>query len=164
MPASPFDLDDFILATYCALDDALAHVGIQARNGKLIPRRGGAPVVDDREILCLALLQEMLSFESDHAFHLWMECNPAIRANFPRRLSRQNFADRRVLLTPLLQKLCGVFASFSGEEDPPFSSSTPIRSNAVASSERVIRVDSAAWRRPATTTPCANASMASESI
>ena len=147
-----FRSDEVILATYCALDDALKASGVQARKGKLIPRRGCAPEVDDREILCLAVLQELFGFESDHAFHLWMAHHPILRANFPRRLSRQNFADRRVLLTPLIQQLCGAFCALAGEAQPPFSSSIPIRSKSAASSARVIRNGSAAWRRPAIAT------------
>lgn len=162
MPSCPeLDLDNVILATYCALDDALAHAGLCARKGKLIARRGAAPDVDDREVLCLAMLQEMLGFESDNAFHRWMDCNPIIRTNFPRRLSRQNFADRRALLTPLIQKLCGVFAALDGESDPPFLSSTRTPSKSAASSEQVIRLGLEVWQKQPTTTPCVNFSTAS---
>lgn len=118
------DLEDHVIAVYSALDDALAEAGIECKNGKLIPRPGPAPDVDDREILCLAVLQEMLGFESDHRYHLWLETNPIINDLFPRRLSRPNFADRRALLTPLMQSLCGAFCELAGEGAPPFSSST----------------------------------------
>lgn len=115
------DLEDVVLAVYCSLDDALKEVGIKAQKGKLVQRRGPEPEVDDREILCLSVLQEMLGFESDHKYHHWLERNDTIGALFPRRLSRPKFADRRALLSPLIQRLCGAFCSLSGEESPPFS-------------------------------------------
>jgi hypothetical protein len=119
-------LDDFVTATYCALDDALAATGISAVDGKLLPRPGPAPEVDDREVLCLAVLQEILGFESDNKFHLWLEAQPLMRSLFPKQLSRQNFADRRALLTPLIEPLCGIFCDLVGEGAPPFSSATAI--------------------------------------
>jgi hypothetical protein len=117
-------LEDLATSVYCALDDALAEAGVVARDGKLIPRRGPPPEVDDREVLCLAVLQEILDFESDHAFYSWFEANPTMRALFPRRLSRPNWADRRAILTPLMERLCAAFCELAGEGSPPFSSST----------------------------------------
>lgn len=150
MAATPIglDLEDLIIATYSALDDALAEAGILARNGKLIPRRGPAPDVDDREVLCLALLQEFLGFESDHSDHQWLAVHPTIQALFPRRLSRPNFADRRALLTPLMERLCGAFCALAGEGAPPFSSSTRIPSMPAARYAPGSRSGSTAWPRP----------------
>lgn len=129
MPRTPVvSLEDLVIATYCALDDALAQAGIEARDGKLVPRTGPAPDVDDREILCLAVLQEVFGFESDNAYQLWLRSNPTMRGLFPRCVSRQNFADRRVLLAPLMERLNGAFCELAGEGQPPFSSSTPILS------------------------------------
>ena len=122
------DLEELVITVYSALDDALAEAGVVARDGKLIPRPGPAPEVDDREVLCLAVLEELLGFESDHAFYQWFESNAVLRKLFPRRLTRPNWADRRALLTPLLQGLSQAFCALDGEEAPPFSSSTPIRS------------------------------------
>jgi hypothetical protein len=118
------DLEDLVTAVYAAIDDALAEAGIVAHEGKLIPRRGPAPAVDDREVLCLAMLQELLDFESDHAFYSWFEAHPVMRQLFPRRLSRPNWADRRALLTPLMERLSQAFCALDGEGAPPFSSST----------------------------------------
>jgi len=129
-----FDLEDLVITVYAALDDALAEAGVRARKGKLVPRPGPPPEVDDREILCLAVLQELLGFESDHGFYTWFEANAVLRRLFPRRLSRPNWADRRALLTPLLQRLSQAFCALDGEEAPPFSSSTPIRSTSAARS------------------------------
>ena len=44
----------------------------------------------------------------------------ATRALFPRLFTRQKFAERRALLTPMLQKLCGAFCALSGEAAPLF--------------------------------------------
>jgi len=123
MPTSPnLSLEDTVTAIYCALDDALAEAKIKCRDGKLLWRPGPPPEVDDREVLCLAVCQELLGYESDNAFFLWLENNPVMRALFPKRLSRQKFADRRVLLTPLLQQLCQAFCALGGEASPPLPS------------------------------------------
>jgi len=112
------ELEDVVIAVYSALDDALAEAGIRACDGKLIPRPGPAPEVDDREVLCLAVLEEILGFESDHQYQEWLHVNPTMRALFPRRLSRQNFADRRALLTPLIARLSLAFCEMAGEGSP----------------------------------------------
>ena len=131
------DLEDLVITVYAALDDALAEAGVVTRDGKLVPRPGPPPDVDDREVLCspqasrrgdLAVLQELLGFESDHAFYQWFESNAVLRKLFPRRLTRPNWADRRALLTPLLQGLSQAFCALDGVESPPFSSSTRILS------------------------------------
>jgi len=114
-----FDLEEWVSTVYAALDDALAKAGVAARGGKLVPRPGPAPDVDDREVLCLAVLQELLGFESDHAFYQWLESDAVLRQLFPLRLARPNWADRRALLTPLLQRLSQAFCALDGEEAPP---------------------------------------------
>jgi hypothetical protein len=149
-----FDLEELVITVYAALDDALAEAGIRARDGKLIPRRGPPPKVDDREILCLAVLQELLGFESDHEFYQWFEAQAVLRGLFPRRLSRPNWADRRALLTPLLKRLSQAFCALDGEEPPPFSSSTPIRSmSAARCGPTEASGVSAAWPRTVTARP-----------
>lgn len=148
MPKTNLCLEDVIIALYAALDDALGAAAIACVNGKLLPRPGPAPEVDDREVLCLALLQEILGIESDHHFYHWMENHPTVRALFPRRLSRQNFADRRTLLLPLYARLCRAFCTLDGEGDPPFSLSipTPSKSAARAARGQTIRPDWRVWQ------------------
>jgi hypothetical protein len=140
-----FDLEELVITVYAALDDALAGAGLRAEDGKLVPRPGPPPAVDDREVLCLAVLQELLGFESDHGFYTWFQASAVLRNLFPRRLTRQNWADRRVLLTPLLKRLSEAFCALDGEAAPPFSSSIPIRSMSAARSGRVAGSVSAAW-------------------
>jgi hypothetical protein len=134
------DLEKLVICVYSALDDALREAGVSCVNGKLVPRRGPAPEVDDREVLCLAVLQELLWFESDHFFYLWFEANPVMRALFPRRLTRQNWADRRALLTPLMERLSSAFCTLAGEGTPPFSLSTLIPSRSAGRSVRAGRI------------------------
>ena len=143
-PAMPttretLDLEELVITVYTALDDALAEAKIARRGGKLVPRPGPEPDVDDREVLCLAVLQELLGYESDHAFYQWFESNAVLRRLFPRRLTRPNWADRRALLTPLLRRLSQAFCALDGEESPPFSSSTRIRSMSAARSGPGVR-------------------------
>lgn len=145
MPKSQntLSLEEVVIAVYSALDDALREAKILCQNGKLIPRSGPAPEVDDREILCLAVLQELFGFESDHFFYRWLETNPTMKQLFPRRLSRPNWADRRAILTPLMQRLSQSFVEMDGEGQPPFSSSTPIPWMSVAPFGQGKRNDSA---------------------
>jgi len=135
MQATPA-LEDVVTAVYCAISDALAESGYRCEQNKVIPRRGPPPDVDDREVLCLALLQELLGFESDNAFHLWMEQSSSMRALFPLQLSRQKFADRRVVLTPVLERLTGALSALNGEGDPPFASSIRTRWTSAAPNAR----------------------------
>jgi len=139
MTLTCFSLEDTVLALYCAIDDALAQAGIRSRDGKLVERPGPAPELDDREVLCLSVLQEVLHFKSDNAYFNWLNNQPFIRTWFPKLMTRQKFAERRVLLTDLAAKLCSVFCQMAGEGDPPFSSSTPIQSMSAGRSARAAR-------------------------
>jgi len=109
--------------------------------------------VDDREVLCLTVLQELLGFESDHGFYQWFETNPVMRGLFPRRLTRPNWADRRALLTPLMQRLSQAFCALDGEGTPPFSSSTRTPSTSVARSGLAASDVSLDWPNPAIARP-----------
>src|ERR1035437_4523654 len=119
-------IEDTIIAVYCAIDDALNEAGIVAKNGKLTDRPGPAPELDDREVLCLSVLQELLDFESDNAYFHWLESKPLIRALFPHLIKRQKLPERRALLSDFMETLCGSFCNLAGESHPLFSLSTPI--------------------------------------
>ena len=121
-------VEDTILALYCAIDDALNDIGIVEHDGKLIERPGPRPALSDREVLCLSVLQEVLGFESDNSYFLWLQNSPLIQSLFPMLMARQKFAERRALLTGLAYKLSDAFRQLAGEDQPPFSSSTRIRS------------------------------------
>ena len=150
-----FDLEETVTALYCALDDALMQAAIRCRKGKLLWRPGPALQFDDREALCVAVLQELLGFESDNAYFDWLAATPLMRALFPHLPSRQKFADRRALLVPLLQPLTQAFCELGGEGQPPFSPSTPILSSSARWCGRRARNASAAWRAQAIAPPSA---------
>lgn len=135
MKVTCFSVEDTIVALYCAIDDALSLAGIRVRDGKLVHRPGPAPELDDREVLCLSVLQEALGFESDNSYFNWLENQPVIQELFPKLIKRQKFAERRVLLTDLAAKLCGAFCHMAGESRPPFASSTRILSMSAARCE-----------------------------
>jgi hypothetical protein len=127
MPLTPcFSVEDAIVILFCAIDDALNSAGIAERDGKLIERPGPRPALSDREVLCLSVLQEVLGYESDNSYFLWLENSPLIRKLFPMLIARQKFAERRTLLTGLAYKLTDAFRQLAGEGQPPFSSSTRI--------------------------------------
>jgi hypothetical protein len=121
-------VEDTIIAVYCAIDDALNTAGVAENNGKRVDRPGPRPLLSDCEVLCLSILQEILGFESDNSFFLWLQNSPLIHSLFPMLIARQKFAERRALLTGLAYKLSEAFRQLSGEGQPPFSSSIPIRS------------------------------------
>ena len=125
-------LEELVITLYAAIDDAIQLAEIPCKNGKVIPRRGPAPEIDDREILCLSLLQEILGYESDHAFQLWINRNHVLTELFPRRLTRQKFADRRALLTPVLQRLCLALAALDDDASPFLPSLIHTQSMSVA--------------------------------
>lgn len=132
--APSLTVEDTIVALYCAIDDALNSVGVSENNGKLVDRPGPRPLLSDREVLCLSVLQEVLGFESDNSYFLWLKNSPLIRELFPMLMERQKFAERRVLLTGLAYTLSDAFRSLAGDGQPPFSSSIPIRSMSAAGS------------------------------
>lgn len=151
MPSSPaLSLEDIVTALYCALDDALAEAKVVCHDGKLIARPGPVPDLDDREVLCLAVLQELLYFDSDNRFFRWLANNQTMRALFPRMLTRQKFAERRALLTPLMQKLCQAFCALAGEGHPLFSSLIRTQCTSASSSAPNSATVSTAWPPPAT--------------
>ncbi len=125
MDTPAVSIEDTITAVYCAIDDALNEAGIVAKNGKLTDRPGPAPELDDREVLCLSVLQELLDFESDNAYFHWLENKPLIRTLFPHLIKRQKFAERRALLSDLMELLCRAFCKLAGEGQPLFSPSIP---------------------------------------
>lgn len=149
MPSQAISVEDTITALFCALDDALKESGVVAVNGKLVPRSGPAPVLDDREVLCISVLQELLGFESDNAYFNWLENQSIIQQLFPRLIQRQKFAERRALLSGLMERLSGAFCSMAGEAQPPFSRSTPIRSTSAVSFAQASSSALMAWREPA---------------
>jgi len=163
LPAS-LSLENIVTAVYCALDDALIQADCGCRNGKLVWRPGPEPKFDDREALCVAVLQELLDFESDTSYFDWLAVNSLMRQLFPHLPSRQKFADRRALLTPLLQRLSQAFCELGGEGQPPFSSLIPTPCSSASSSALATSNGSAVWRRLGTAQRSRRTSTASANI
>ena len=57
------DLDPFIIAVFCWIDEALP----QETGGRRIRQRGPAPVLDDSEVLTMELVGEYLGLTQDSA-------------------------------------------------------------------------------------------------
>lgn len=111
-------LEEVVISTYSAIDDALSEAGYKSQNEQLFTRRGPKPKVDDREIFCISILQELLGYESDNSFFLWFQNNPVMQSLFPQNISRQKFADRRLGLMPIFEKLCMALRNLSMITDP----------------------------------------------
>ena len=150
MDTAAVSVEDTITAVYCAIDDALSEAGIVAEDGKLTHRPGPAPELDDREVLCLSVLQELLDFESDNAYFHWLENKAFIRELFPKLIKRQKFAERRALLSGLMETLCGAFCKLAGEGQPLFSPSIPTPSPSAARFARATNNASTDWHKQAT--------------
>ena len=96
------------------------------RKGKPVPtRRGPKPEVEDREVLCLAKLQNLPGFESDHEFYLalrrvnlWFESDGTMGLLFPRRPWRQNRADRLARIAYLPQLCYSAKRRFAAKHEP----------------------------------------------
>jgi hypothetical protein len=62
------DLDTFIVATYCLVDETMDEV----LGGKRLRRRGPRPALDDREVLTIEVVGEFLGIDTDKGiFHFF---------------------------------------------------------------------------------------------
>jgi hypothetical protein len=57
----PVDLDDFIVTTYCLIDDLFEEV----LGGRGLRSRGPKPLLDDREVLTIELVGEFLGIDTE---------------------------------------------------------------------------------------------------
>ena len=74
------DLDHFILATFCLIDDIM----IDLLSHRRLRPRGPAPALADSEVLTLEIISEYLSLNPDKAIctsfrHPYAPCFPALR-------------------------------------------------------------------------------------
>jgi hypothetical protein len=72
-------LDDFILTTFCLIDDLLADLQL---NG--VRQRGPSPLLHDSEVLTLEVVGEFLGFDQDAQLFWyfrrhWAETFPGLR-------------------------------------------------------------------------------------
>lgn len=89
------DLDTLVVALYVALTDRI----IPSRR-KPAGAPGGPPVVTDAEVICLAVAQAQLKFESERK---WLRNAPRLVEHlFPRLLSQSEYNRRVRGLSPLM--------------------------------------------------------------
>ena len=82
------DLDTFIVAVYCLVDDLMR----KTLKGRALRERGPAPTLDDREVITMEVVGEFLGLDADKAIFLFFgrhypEWFPALR-----RVHRTTFA------------------------------------------------------------------------
>ncbi|HEX5847684.1 MAG TPA: IS982 family transposase [Rubrobacter sp.] len=61
------DLDTFIVATYCLIDDLMR----QSLGGRRLRQRGPDPILDDREVITMEVVGEFLGMDTDKAIFLF---------------------------------------------------------------------------------------------
>lgn len=57
------DLDEFIVATYCLIDEAIPLV----LAGRRLRQRGPAPILADSEVVTMEVVGEFLGYDQDQA-------------------------------------------------------------------------------------------------
>ena len=61
------DLDEFIVAVYCLVDEAMGEI----LGGRRLRRRGPDPLLDDREVLTIEIVGEFLGMDTDKGIFLF---------------------------------------------------------------------------------------------
>lgn len=57
------DLDDFMVTTYCLIDEAIPAL----LAGRRLRQRGPAPILADREVLTMEVVGDLLGYDQDQA-------------------------------------------------------------------------------------------------
>ena len=81
------DLDTFIVATYCLVEDLMR----QTLTGRRLRQRGPQPLLDDREVITMEVVGEFLGMDTDKAIFLFFgrhyeECLPRPGEGAPHHL------------------------------------------------------------------------------
>ncbi len=63
------DLDTFIVATYCLVDEAMDESLPPRGGGKRLRERGPDPLLDDREVLTIEIVGEFLGIDTDEGIY-----------------------------------------------------------------------------------------------
>jgi Transposase DDE domain len=101
------DLDEFMIAVYCRVDELL--VASQADPAwRRVRRRGPAPILADSEVLTMEVVGEFLGLDQDVAIYTYFRRHHA--AVFPalRRVHRTTFARQAANLWALKERLWGL--------------------------------------------------------
>jgi Transposase DDE domain len=101
------DLEDFMIAVYCLIDELLGELAADP-GWRRIRRRGPAPTLADAEVLTLVAVGEFLGLDQDTAIYHYFRRHHA--ALFPalRRIHRTTFARQAANLWVLSERLWGV--------------------------------------------------------
>ena len=61
------DLDEFIVAVYCLVDDLM----VELLEGRSLRERGPAPLLDDREVITMEIVGEFLGLDTEKGLFLF---------------------------------------------------------------------------------------------
>ncbi len=95
------DLDDFIIAVFCTVDEAVA----QAIRGERLRQRGPQPVLADSEVLTMEVVGEYLGLEQDSALFAYFRRHYAHFFPALRTLHRTTFVRQAANLWRLKERL-----------------------------------------------------------
>jgi hypothetical protein len=110
------DLDDFIIAVFCVVDEAIPH----ALNGQRLRQRGPQPLLADSEVITMEVVGEYLGLEQDSALFAYFRHHYAHFFPALRMLHRTTFVRQAANLWRLKERLWqGVLARVP--HDPTFA-------------------------------------------
>lgn len=95
------DLDDFIIAVFCVVDEAVP----RATNGQRLRQRGPAPTLADSEVLTMEVVGAYLGLEQDSSLFAYFQRHYAHFFPALRRLHRTTFVRQAANLWRLKERL-----------------------------------------------------------
>lgn len=95
------DLDDFIIAVFCVVDEAIPH----ALSGQRLRQRGPQPLLADSEVITMEVVGEYLGLEQDSALFAYFRRHYAHFFPALRRLHRTTFVRQAANLWRLKERL-----------------------------------------------------------
>lgn len=95
------DLDDFIIAVFCGVDEAIPH----ALSGQRLRERGPQPLLADSEVITMEVVGEYLGLEQDSALFAYFRRHYAHFFPALRRLHRTTFVRQAANLWRLKERL-----------------------------------------------------------
>lgn len=95
------DLDDFIIAVFCVVDEAVP----RATNGQRLRQRGPAPTLADSEVITMEVVGAYLGLEQDSSLFAYFQRHYAHFFPALRRLHRTTFVRQAANLWRLKERL-----------------------------------------------------------
>jgi hypothetical protein len=101
------DLEEFMIAVYCQIDELLAELGQDPDWGR-VRSRGPAPILADAEVLTMEVVGEFLGYDQDAAIYHYFrrehpDCFPALG-----RVHRTTFTRQAANLWAVKERLWGM--------------------------------------------------------